>query len=181
MVNLLWLESNVEGTIALERLWNELNQEYTFSLLCGYSMKNFKDSSHGSGFQDVCGTHHRVLPAESYTNLDDQNSQMRLIAELQQKSMALQTEVAGHRSTEVALRKSEEELKKSNEELKSANEELRRVNEELRRANEETQIANRAKNTFLANIRYNDQSLMYLSIYLSIILIYPYCNIHCIA
>jgi len=145
MVNILWSQSNVDGTIALERLWNELSRECSFALLCGYSMKHFPNSQHSAGFQDVCGTHSRVLPAESYGTLHDPEAQMRLIAELQQRSMALQTEIADHRATENALLRSEDELKRSNEEL-------RRANEELRLANEAAHIANNAKNIFLANI-----------------------------
>jgi len=84
--------------------------------------------------------------------LSNQESQLRLIAELQQKAMALETEIQQHRSTEKALRSSEEELKRSNQELRKANIELKKSNDKLATANEAAEVATKAKNIFLANM-----------------------------
>lgn len=151
VVHLLWRAGNLEGTLALEQLWNEFPNQNTWDLLCGYDLRGFNENQHGKAFQDVCQKHPHVLPAESYSKLHP-DAQMRFIAQLQQQSMALQTEISGHRATEIALRMSEEQLKRSNEELRRANEELLQANSRLLKANEEKELANRAKSTFLANI-----------------------------
>ena len=36
-----------------------------FYLLCGYAADNFTGGKRGTGFEDVCGQHHVVVPIES--------------------------------------------------------------------------------------------------------------------
>jgi hypothetical protein len=63
MVDILWRDGNPEGAIRLENLWNTLAASEHFMLLCGYSMGNFFQESHGFDIGDVCHVHARVLPA----------------------------------------------------------------------------------------------------------------------
>jgi hypothetical protein len=58
MVDLLWKRGNRTGAIQLETLWNQLATSHAFSLLCGYSMRNFYE---GAGLADVCRLHTHVI------------------------------------------------------------------------------------------------------------------------
>jgi hypothetical protein len=42
MVNVLCEQHNPEGAIELEKLWNNLLKEYSFTLMCGYNMGCFR-------------------------------------------------------------------------------------------------------------------------------------------
>ncbi|HEY0528137.1 MAG TPA: MEDS domain-containing protein [Gemmatimonadaceae bacterium] len=65
MVDVLFKDGNVEGAIALEKLWNELGEKYNYSLLCGYSLDNFLHEKGVDAFRNVCGHHTHALPLES--------------------------------------------------------------------------------------------------------------------
>jgi hypothetical protein len=45
MVGLLWSRGRVSAAMRLEALWNELQRELPFSLLCGYSIDGRPDST----------------------------------------------------------------------------------------------------------------------------------------
>jgi hypothetical protein len=55
MVDLLWRAGNPDAAIRLEVLWNDLAAQFSFSLLCGYSMGNFYN--HPAAMKDVCALH----------------------------------------------------------------------------------------------------------------------------
>ena len=62
MVDVLWKRANPEGAIRLEMLWNRVETEAQFSLLCGYAVGNFyKEVSTGPTMQHVCAQHNHVL------------------------------------------------------------------------------------------------------------------------
>jgi signal transduction histidine kinase len=79
----------------------------------------------------VCTVHSRVIPAESYAGLDDQEARLRVIAKLQQKAVSLEAEVKERQEAEERLR-------------------LALVGEQMARAEAET--ANRMKDEFLATV-----------------------------
>lgn len=85
MVNTLWNEGNIYGTIALEKLWNALLSKKEFSLLCAYSMDSLSDVKEGIGFSEVCQCHTHVIPAEGIIDVDTPDQQMRQVAHLQFK------------------------------------------------------------------------------------------------
>jgi len=103
MVNLLWQEGNTDAAIVLEELWNELGNEFDFSLLCAYAMPNFNQAEHAAQFERICGTHTHVLPTDRFTS---ENEDRRLVelAILQQRAQALETEVQRRVSVERELR-----------------------------------------------------------------------------
>lgn len=105
MVDLLFAANNLQGTIALEELWNELAKTYSFTLLCGYRMGAFNDEAQDKAFHQVCHTHTHVIPAQDfdYAEREDAESQRRTIAALQQQARVLQTEIAERKKTEKAL------------------------------------------------------------------------------
>jgi len=64
MVDLLAQDGNVEGAVALEALWNELAEKYSYSLLCGYALNNFVREAGAVGLRRVCEHHTHTLPLE---------------------------------------------------------------------------------------------------------------------
>jgi hypothetical protein len=71
MVDLLWREGNTEGALRLEDLWNEIANDYAFSLLCAYSMGNFYKATDAEHFRAVCHRHSHVAPTERYLRTDE--------------------------------------------------------------------------------------------------------------
>ena len=59
MVAVLWSEGNVAGTLALERMWNALQREVAFPLLCAYPLDDIQQDL-GTGLGQVCGLHTHV-------------------------------------------------------------------------------------------------------------------------
>ncbi|MCA1642152.1 MAG: MEDS domain-containing protein, partial [Acidobacteria bacterium] len=110
MVALLWAEGNQDAAIRLEELWNDLGKTYPFSLFCAYPMHGFGGEQFAKPLANVCTTHSRVIPAESFASLDSPEERLRAIIHLQQKANSLQAEIAEHRRTEEALRAVKEEL-----------------------------------------------------------------------
>jgi hypothetical protein len=79
MVALLWQSGDVLGAIELERLWNELAAELSFSLLCAYPAISRTSLEHAGALLEICELHTSVLgwasapagnePAASYGRL----------------------------------------------------------------------------------------------------------------
>jgi signal transduction histidine kinase/ActR/RegA family two-component response regulator len=90
MVALLWEEENYDGALRLEGLWNDLHQTRSFQLFCAYPMKGFGGEALAGPFGGVCEGHTRVIPAESYTGLNDTEMRLRAITQLQQKARSLE-------------------------------------------------------------------------------------------
>ncbi|MFI5228293.1 MAG: ATP-binding protein [Gemmatimonadales bacterium] len=103
MVDLLWKDGNTEGAIRLEKLWNDLADEYDFALLCAYSMGNFCRASDSEAFARVCAAHSHVLPAAGYLSLDD-SARAREFSRLQQRDRAYDAEVIQRELVEQRLR-----------------------------------------------------------------------------
>lgn len=61
MVAILWDEGNREGAIALERLWNDLAKEHSFTLFCAYRQNQFATDADRAAFSSVCDTHCAVI------------------------------------------------------------------------------------------------------------------------
>jgi signal transduction histidine kinase len=111
MVALLWIEGNADAAIRLEELWNDLARTHAFSLRCAYPMSSFCRGEHGDLLLKICAEHSVVIPGESYTTLVSEDERLRGIAQLQQKAVALETEIAERRLVEEKLRRSQSELK----------------------------------------------------------------------
>jgi PAS domain-containing protein len=93
MVALLWAEGKRDATLRLEEFWNELSEQYTFDLLCGYPIGVFDRMEHRQLFFSICGEHTEVNPAESYPVHGSDMQRRRSAARLQQKAKALETEI----------------------------------------------------------------------------------------
>jgi signal transduction histidine kinase len=103
MTDLLARQGNLEGSIRLEELWNELAETYTFSLLCAYALGAFSEDTHDAALRAICNQHAHVLPTERYMRVDD-GARLREIAVLQQRALALETELRRRRELESELR-----------------------------------------------------------------------------
>jgi excisionase family DNA binding protein len=129
MVALLAAEGNHAAAIELEQRWNELQQTYSFSLLCAYPLDQLGEETHTALVHDICTTHSRVLPAESYLSLSTEDERLRAIATLQQKAQRLEAEIAERQQAEerlrLALEEAEAALRARDEFLAVAAHELR--------------------------------------------------------
>lgn len=106
MVNLAAANAGHEAAIRLEEFWNNLAKIHSFSLFCAYPMRAFAGEADGDAFLRICNEHSRVCPAESYTPPANAHEHYRTIALLQQKAIALETEVARRKELEKALQRS---------------------------------------------------------------------------
>ena len=61
MVAILWDEGNRDGAIELERLWNELAKQHSFTLFCAYREDQFAGDKDRAGFPAVCHAHSTVI------------------------------------------------------------------------------------------------------------------------
>ncbi len=138
MVAVLWDTGNINAAIKLERLWNELLQEHPFALFCAYPMSGFGEQALVQPLIDVCSSHSRVIPAESYTGLSTHESRQRAILELQQKARALEAEISERKRAEEKLQALKVEL-----ELQVGREQA---------ARQDAERANRMKDEFLATV-----------------------------
>jgi len=110
MVALLCAEGRADAAIRLEELWNDLARRHSFDLHCAYSMSLFDQTDDEAVLRKICAEHSRVVPAEGFSSLVDENDRLRNIAFLQQKARALETEVAERKNAQQALQHREEEL-----------------------------------------------------------------------
>jgi hypothetical protein len=70
MVDLLAKDGNIDGAIAVEALWNELADRYSYSLLCGYAVGNFFHESGAESVRHICAHHTRTLDLEQDLRAD---------------------------------------------------------------------------------------------------------------
>jgi signal transduction histidine kinase/ActR/RegA family two-component response regulator len=137
MVALLASAGDFEAAVQLEQLWNALRTKHEFSLFCAYSLSSFSGQS-SAALIDLCGQHSRVVPAESYSSVSNEEERLRAIVVLQQKALALEAEIADREKAEVALRSLSHDLTKS------------LLGEQLARS--EAEMANRMKDEFVATV-----------------------------
>ncbi|HEV7234634.1 MAG TPA: ATP-binding protein [Ktedonobacteraceae bacterium] len=107
MVALLWADGKRAEAIRLEELWNDLARTHSFALFCAYPMQGFSGEGYEGDFAEICQQHSQVIPAESYTALDDPQARLRAITLLQQKAQSLEAEIAERKRAEESLRLSE--------------------------------------------------------------------------
>jgi len=70
MVNLL-RQHDVDATVQLEELWNELLVDRRVALLCAYRIDNFDRHAHRGLLHRISRTHSHLIPVEDYERLDD--------------------------------------------------------------------------------------------------------------
>jgi PAS domain S-box-containing protein len=110
MVALLWADGQHDAALHLEALWNELHTTHAFVLFCAYPIHGFGGEALARPLSDICAAHARVIPAESYSTLDDSDDRLRAIIELQQQAQSLKAEIVERKAAEELLRRREQEL-----------------------------------------------------------------------
>jgi hypothetical protein len=85
LVQELWGQGNIYGTLALEKLWNSLLDKKEFTMLCTYSLDVVSEEKEGIAFSEVCQCHSHVIPAEGVIDVETPDQQMRKVAMLQFK------------------------------------------------------------------------------------------------
>jgi len=109
MVALLFADGQRAAAVHLEGLWNALRRRAAFSLYCAYPMQGCTSAESIGAFRDVCCAHSEVIPAESYAPVNEAD-RLRIVAELQQKALALESEIEIRRRVERLLADREREL-----------------------------------------------------------------------
>src|SRR5260370_24758321 len=109
MVALLRADGKGDALFRLERLWNELGNELSFSLCCGYPLKQFSNNPDEPLFLKICAEHSQVVPAESYTEPGSSDDRLRSVSYLQHKAQTLEGEKPEREKAErsVSLRQKE--------------------------------------------------------------------------
>ena len=90
LVALVWAEGRAQEALRLEQLWNDLGRKHYFSLLCAYPITSFDNDRHIEPFLQMCAQHSGVVPSESYVGLSSMEERLRTIADLQQRTRALE-------------------------------------------------------------------------------------------
>jgi signal transduction histidine kinase len=145
LVAVLWAQGKYATAIQVEELWNGLKSQTPFSLFCAYPLQGFAGEDLSGPLKQICLTHSRIIPAESYSSLDTLDAKLLSVTELQQKSVSFQQEVSEHNQTR-------EELRAANANLEI---QLATLDEALQRERNyraEAEAANRLKDEFLATV-----------------------------
>ena len=100
LVALLWAQGKAQEAIRVEQLWNGLAQKHYFSLLCAYPTTGFDNDPHIEPFLKMCAQHSGVVPNEIYLGFSAMEERLRTIAELQQKTRALENALQLRQSEE---------------------------------------------------------------------------------
>jgi signal transduction histidine kinase len=113
MVALLWARGQGEAAIHLEHLWNDLSRTHSFYLHCAYPLHAFSQAGDGAFMETICAAHDRVMPAESFTTLADEDERFRVVTLLQQKAQALETEIEERKKAQQTLRERNRQLREA--------------------------------------------------------------------
>jgi signal transduction histidine kinase len=91
LVDILWAAGKEVAVFELEGLWAELQEELPFSLLCGYRLESFQRDT--AAFDRVVACHDTATGTHRVAVLDEDVSNARTLAELEQRAHALQFEI----------------------------------------------------------------------------------------
>lgn len=100
LVALLWAQGKPQEAIRLEQMWNDLARRHYFSLLCAYPMAGFENDRRIEPFLKMCSQHSGIVPSESYLGLSTMEERLQTIADLQQKTHALENALKLRQSEE---------------------------------------------------------------------------------
>ncbi|WP_141620330.1 ATP-binding protein [Myxococcus sp. AB036A] len=103
MVDLLGKDGNPQAALMLEEQWNDLAKQHPFSLLCAYSIGNFRTQEDARAFQAVCAAHTHVVPTETYSREKSESVRLREVSILQQRAQALAAEIEHRKRVEREL------------------------------------------------------------------------------
>jgi len=110
MVALLWAQGKRTAAARLEELWNDLGKKHRFSLFCAYPMSGFQHATDTPSFVEICNKHSKVIPDKRLVDELSCSNPERIIALLQQRTAALETENVERKKVEERLTCREKEL-----------------------------------------------------------------------
>jgi PAS domain S-box-containing protein len=110
MVALLWKDEKRRAALELEDLWNRLGQRHRFSLFCAYPMDACSRGDMAEDFRHVCDAHAYVMQDEAVHAGYSEAEQVRMIAQLRQKTAALEHELAARKRAEAELAQRERDM-----------------------------------------------------------------------
>ncbi|HWH40245.1 MAG TPA: PAS domain S-box protein [Usitatibacter sp.] len=110
MVAVLWKDDKTRAALELEELWNRLGHRHRFSLFCAYPMDACERGDVAEDFRLVCDAHAYVVQDQQLPGGCSEVEQGRMIAELRQKTAALENELAARRHAEAALAQRERDM-----------------------------------------------------------------------
>jgi PAS domain S-box-containing protein len=90
LVALLWAAGKPEEALRAEQLWNRLARNHHFLLLCPYPVAGFDQEGQIELFLKMCAQHSGVVPNQGYLGPTALEERLRTIADLQQKTQALE-------------------------------------------------------------------------------------------
>jgi len=90
LVALLWAQGKTEEALRVEQFWNDLSREQYFSLLCAYPVAWFNIDGQIEPFLRMCAEHSGVIASENFAGVGSIEERLRTIADLQQKTVALE-------------------------------------------------------------------------------------------
>jgi PAS domain S-box-containing protein len=111
MVAVLFARGQADAAVRLEEFWNELAQTHEFRLHCAYPINIFTKASDTERMARICREHKHVTPSESYMELHSEDERSHAVAVLQQKALALETEIQERENAQKALHEREAELR----------------------------------------------------------------------
>lgn len=85
MVAVYWALGNIPAAITLEDLWNVVDAEHEFTLLCGYPQHLFDGEEMDPLFLAVCEQHETVLETRRFSSLVDIEDLRRAVGLLQRE------------------------------------------------------------------------------------------------
>jgi PAS domain S-box-containing protein len=108
MVSLLWTEGKIDAAIRLEKLWNELANNHSFSLRCAYPAANFYGEKNAQPLMRVCAEHSAVVVEEAHSSFTSGEARIalrrteerfRLLVDAVQDYAIFMLDVEGHVSS----------------------------------------------------------------------------------
>jgi PAS domain S-box-containing protein len=109
MVDVLAAKGQHAATMALEEAWSKLLHGKPVHLLCGYRLESFESDTHREPFRHICLAHEHVVPTETFTKLDPVD-QLIAVASLEQKALALESEIKQRKRVETVLVRTQKDL-----------------------------------------------------------------------
>jgi PAS domain S-box-containing protein len=100
MAAVLWEQGRAEDVSRVERVWNSVARKHSFSLLRAYPQRLFDQNKSTERFLNVCGQPTGVTLRGSLLGTSREEEQARSIALLEEKTQAMERELALQRSEE---------------------------------------------------------------------------------
>ena len=66
LVSLLWERRDSKAVLDLEEVWNSVAKEHSFSLFCGYAIKEFAGEGSEDVLLQICDAHSTIVPPDQY-------------------------------------------------------------------------------------------------------------------